>query len=163
MIIGIVSDLHRHLPHEVCEALRTSDVILCAGDIEIESILWELQTIAPVRAVLGNNDHSIQLPFSATHTFEGVTIMMVHRPEDIGTIDPDQIDVVIHGHTHRVRNEIIDGVHYINPGSPTYPRGGNEPSVARLIIRDGHVERVEIISIGPWEKMPPRNRTSFAS
>ena len=155
MKVGLVSDLHRQLPTVVMKALQGVDRILCAGDIEVEPILWELQTIAPVTAVKGNNDYGIDLPLSTTFTLEGVRFFMVHRPQDIGT-PADDVAVVVHGHTHIPRNEVIGGVHYINPGSPSYPRGGSDPSVAILILRDSAVERVEFISVGEYEKMPPR-------
>ena len=81
MKVGLVSDLHRQLPTAVMEALQGVDRILCAGDIEVEPILWELQTIAPVTAVKGNNDYGIDLPLSTTFTLEGVRFFMVHRPQ----------------------------------------------------------------------------------
>ena len=71
---------------------------------------------------------------------------MVHRPEDIGT-PADDVKVVIHGHTHIPRNQVLDGVRYINPGSATRPRGGSKKSMARLTIECGKVSKVEFIAL----------------
>lgn len=145
MKIGIVSDLHRRLPNWVKEALAGCDRILCAGDVERPDVLWELETIAPVTAVAGNNDYGLGLPFTATFTLEGVRFFMVHRPQDIGTPAPD-VQMVVHGHTHMPRDEEIGGVRYVNPGSPTRPRGGSEPSVALMTVRAGKAEAIEFVN-----------------
>ena len=71
---------------------------------------------------------------------------MVHRPEDIGTPAND-VKVVIHGHTHIPRNQVLDGIRYINPGSATRPRGGSKKSLARLTIEYGKVSKVEFITL----------------
>lgn len=41
--------------------------------------------------------------------------------------------IVLHGHTHIVRNETIDGVTYLNPGSITIPKDGK-----RMVIIYDH-------------------------
>lgn len=141
--IGIVSDLHRHLPVFVERAFAGCERILCAGDTEDERLLWQLQTIAPVVNVRGNNDWNIEAPFSITTEIEGVTFFMVHRPHDIGTPAPG-VQVVVHGHTHTPRDESIAGVRYLNPGSPTYPRGG-EPSCMVVELDSGQLVSVKVV------------------
>ena len=78
---------------------------------------------------------------------DGARFRMVHRPEDIGTV-PDDVQVVIHGHTHVPREEYgANGVLFLNPGSPTRPRGGSRKSVARLFVDKGTVKSVEFIEL----------------
>lgn len=144
MKIGIVSDLHRRLPAFVEEAFAGVDRILCAGDIEDERLLWQLQTIAPVTNVRGNNDWSISAPFSASFEIEGVQFFMVHRPQDVGVVAPN-VQVVVHGHTHIPRDEVLDGVRYLNPGSPTHPRGGSAPSCIVAEIEGGQFLSVQLV------------------
>lgn len=144
MKIGIVSDLHRHLPVFVEEAFEGCDRILCAGDTEDERLLWQLQTIAPVINVRGNNDWSFDAPFSVTTEIEGVSFFMVHRPQDIGVPTPG-IQVVVHGHTHIPRDESIAGVRYLNPGSPTYPRKGAATCMVAT-IKDAKLNEVILVS-----------------
>jgi predicted phosphodiesterase len=54
--VGLIADTHGLLRPEAKEFLRTSDYIVHAGDIGDGGILRELETIARVTAVRGNND-----------------------------------------------------------------------------------------------------------
>ena len=61
MLIGLISDTHvgakrDSLPERVFELFHGVDLIVHAGDITQKKVLDELDTIAPVVAVLGNND-----------------------------------------------------------------------------------------------------------
>lgn len=145
MIIGVVSDLHGVLSAEAAAALEGCDMILCAGDVERPSVLMELEAIAPTIAVLGNCDYSfsgMNVPFTASPRIAGVRFFMAHRPEDIGR-PADDVKVVVHGHTHIPREDRVNGVLYLNPGSPTRPRGGSKKSLARLVVEAGEVRKVE--------------------
>lgn len=150
MIIGVVSDIHGHLSEEAYEALRGSDYILCAGDIERPMVLHELETIAPTICVRGNCDRmdlGSSVKLIASPLLGGVRFRMVHRPEDIGAV-PDDVQAVVHGHTHVPREEYSpSGVLFLNPGSPSRPRGGSSKSVARLFIDDGKVKSVEFVEL----------------
>lgn len=150
MIIGVVSDIHGRLSNKAYEALSGSDYILCAGDIENRMVLTELETIAPAICVRGNCDRydlGPRVKPIASPLLDGVRFRMVHRPEDIGTV-PDDVQVVIHGHTHVPREEYgANVVLFLNPGSPTRPRGGSRKSVARLFVDKGTVKSVEFIEL----------------
>lgn len=143
MKIGIVSDLHRSLPGFVEQAFRGCERIICAGDAEDERILWQLQAIAPLVNVRGNNDWAIDAPFSATCDLGGLRFFIVHRSMDVG-IPADDVQVVVCGHTHTPRDETIAGVRYLNPGSPTLPRRSN-PSCMVIDVADGILRSVEIV------------------
>ena len=54
--IGIISDTHGTLDPRAYAALADCEHIIHAGDIGGVAILRELETLAPVTAVLGNND-----------------------------------------------------------------------------------------------------------
>lgn len=150
MLIGVISDIHGVLSSTAVRELESCDMILCAGDIERPSILMELEAIAPTIAVVGNCDrHAFageHLPFVATPRIVGVRFYMVHRPEDIGAL-PDDVQVVVHGHTHIPREEYRQGVLYLNPGSATHPRGGSKKSLARLTLERGAVQHVELVEL----------------
>jgi len=149
MLIGIISDIHGHLSRQAIKALEGCDIILCAGDVERPDILWELQAIAPTTAVLGNCDHRDMGPgveAVASPLLEGVRFKMVHRPQDIGEV-PDDVQVVVHGHTHVPRDEVIAGVRYLNPGSSTRPRGGSSKSLIRMVVRDGKIHSVKFVNL----------------
>lgn len=112
--------------------------ILHAGDIGDPAILWELATIAPVTAVLGNNDHrmpGMDLDGIARTSVGGVRFLVIHDFADLGPI-PDDVDVVVCGHTHRPRNERHGRVLVANPGSATQRRRMPHRSVGILDIAD---------------------------
>ena len=56
--VGIISDTHGLLRTEAVTALQGSNLIIHAGDIGKESIIPELEHIAPVYAVRGNVDNA---------------------------------------------------------------------------------------------------------
>ena len=56
MLVGVLSDTHGVLPSAAFAELADCDFIVHAGDICGPGILAELETLAPVTAVLGNND-----------------------------------------------------------------------------------------------------------
>ena len=150
MIIGVISDIHGRLSAEAYAALQGSDYILCAGDIESRMVLTELETIAPTLCVRGNCDRydlGSRVKDLVSPFLGGVRFRMVHRPEDIGNV-PEDVQVVIHGHTHVPREEYgKNGVLFLNPGSPSRPRGGSRKSIARLFVDESRVKSVEFIDL----------------
>ena len=137
MQIGIISDTHDHVPNAVHDALAGVDHILHAGDVGPMEVITELESIAPVSAVLGNMDYSIQLPQTHVQTFVSQKFL-VHHIVDLPVpsqlvrvaMADEQPNVVVFGHTHMPYNEHHDGVLFLNPGSASNPRGGSAPSVA---------------------------------
>ena len=59
MKAGIISETHDLLRPEVAEALQGCDCILHGGDISSQRILNQLEQIAPVKAVRGNNEKEL--------------------------------------------------------------------------------------------------------
>lgn len=141
ILVGLVSDTHGPLPAAAASALSGVGLILHAGDLGSPAVLPALALIAPVRAVRGNSDGSadaIGLPWTRTEEVAGLRIHLLHDLERID-LDPGAagIAVVVHGHTHRPDRRLLGGVLYVNPGSPSRPRGGFPPSIARLRLGDG--------------------------
>jgi putative phosphoesterase len=61
----------------------------------------------------------------------GVRFRLQHIPPER---PPENVDVLLHGHTHVPRNEKRSGVLFLNPGCVTRPNRGAAPSVAWLEI-----------------------------
>lgn len=143
MLIGLISDIHGILPDAAKKALSGCDAIICAGDTCSVSALRELELIAPTVAIHGNCDRTTDYGSTvhdvARPSFEGVRFYVVHRPEDIPAELPPNTRIVVHGHTHVPREEEVDGVLYLNPGSPSDPRHGSEPSVMTLEVEEREV------------------------
>ena len=67
--LGVISDTHGTLPAAVHDALAGVNHILHAGDVGPGDVITELETIAPVSAVLGNTDHGLVLPETRVEEF----------------------------------------------------------------------------------------------
>lgn len=161
--VGVISDTHGWLSEQAYAALADCDHIIHAGDICNPRILRELRTLAPVTAVLGNNDfmeYSADVKRFAHPTIEGVKFLVAHYPHDVdlsGTRNAalsagDPIpDVCIHGHTHMPRLEYgkkaRPAQYILNPGSVSLPRGRNPESIAKIVIANGVVQQIRIESL----------------
>jgi putative phosphoesterase len=138
--IGVISDTHGLLRPEAVAALRGSDFIIHAGDIDEPDILENLSELAPVTAVRGNVDHgpwARELPRSAVFEAGGISIYVIHnlleldlKPETAG------FAAVISGHTHVPKQENRNGVLYFNPGSAGPRRFQLPVSVGLLAVHD---------------------------
>ena len=138
MTIGVISDTHGLLRPEAVEALRGSDAIVHAGDVGQESIIPELERIAPVTAVRGNIDTASwcrALPETNLLEVGGVSLYVLHRLDDL---DLDAraagFAAVIFGHSHQPLIEWRNDVLFFNPGSAG-PRRFNLPiSLGKLTL-----------------------------
>ena len=102
MRVGILSDTHDLLRSEVIDALQGCDYILHAGDISSQRILDQLEQIAPVKVVRGNNDKewAEHLPLFLDFDLGGLRIYMTHKKKDLPK-DLTGYDLVVCGHTHQ--------------------------------------------------------------
>lgn len=85
-VIGVISDTHGQLSEAAYAALADSDHIIHAGDIGGPAILHELETLAPVTAVLGNNDfdeYGQAVSRFAHPVIDGVRFLVAHYPRDV--------------------------------------------------------------------------------
>lgn len=139
--IGLISDTHNLLRTEARMALKGVDHIIHAGDICDAAVLRELEAIAPVTAVRGNNDRGAWA--EGLHEREridigGLTIYVVHDLHDLDVV-PEKagIKVVVTGHSHRPLMKMENGVLYVNPGSAGPRRFTLPISLGFLEIADG--------------------------
>ncbi|MCE7029427.1 metallophosphoesterase family protein [Jiella avicenniae] len=84
-------------------------------------IIPRLPEIAPVTAIPGNIDHAAwPQDFRETAYVEllGRRFFVIHDRNELA-LGPAEAghDVVIFGHSHRPRQETIDGLLFLNPGS----------------------------------------------
>jgi uncharacterized protein len=153
-VIGLISDTHGLLRADVHGALAGVELILHAGDVGGDEILDELALIAPVLAVFGNTDATIdpRLRASIERTIGGVSIHVSHGHE-LGSPTPAKLlerypaDVIVYGHTHQQLVTRAGGRLVVNPGAAGARRFKLEPSVARLTIAGGRAE-VELVPLG---------------
>lgn len=151
-LVGIVSDTHGHISNDVLAALSGVDHIIHAGDMGTPLVLTELEALAPVTAVLGNNDHSFDfgpgVKESATEIIDGVRLFVSHYPRDAErAADSGKYDLAIHGHTHVPRDEVRGECRIINPGGAFRPRGGSHRQLVLIELEDGKIGPARAIRV----------------
>ncbi|OAI00832.1 metallophosphoesterase family protein [Methylomonas methanica] len=149
--IGIISDTHSLLRPEALAILQGCERIIHAGDVGKPEVLKQLNELAPVTAVRGNNDKGAwaeELPVSASITVGQVSIYLIHDLAEL-PVDPVAagIRVVISGHSHKPSIQERHGVLYLNPGSAGPRRFKLPVTVAELVINNAKVE-ARIVELG---------------
>jgi len=135
--IFVLADTHNRLPKSVTEMAHDAGEIWHLGDVCAEAILDELRAIGPrVTVVRGNCDSNFEWPLVLDLARGGLKFRLQHIAPDHPS---DDVDVLLHGHTHVPRSERRGRVLFLNPGCVTRPNQGATPSVAWLEIADGKV------------------------
>jgi uncharacterized protein len=157
MRLGIISDTHGLLRPEVFEVFAQVDYILHGGDVGPADLLVELETLAPVTAVYGNMDQfdvRHRCPQVARLELDGFFIAVTHgdqfgspTPEKLHQAFPDA-DIIVYGHTHRPRLELVDKtVIVMNPGAAGPRRFDLLPSVGIMDLEPGLPPRARLVPL----------------
>lgn len=162
MNVVVVADTHvrdtgsTRLGDQAWDRLRSADVILHAGDVVEAGLLARLRELAPVHAVLGNNDGALAgvLPEMLSVDLGGVPVAMIHdsgpragRERRLHRRFPAAA-VVVFGHSHIPWNAPgVDGQLLFNPGSATQRRAQPQRTLGILELDAGHVVRHEIVPL----------------
>ena len=129
MKIGVLSDTHTsNLSFDVIEKLKklSLDLIIHCGDYTNIDVVHQLQSLGNFCGVAGNMDSGELrklLRDKEVLEVEGKRIAVCHG-HALNFLDRmlekkfpgKKIDIYIHGHTHRLRNEKKNNVYYLNPG-----------------------------------------------
>ena len=144
MKIGVISDTHGYLDPRVEKIFDGVDRILHAGDIGYAALILELEFIAPVTAVIGNNDAELTFKETESILIAGKKIIVHHivNPYSLAEkienrIRRERPNLVVFGHTHKKFYDTVNGVLYFNPGYAGKPKFGAERSVAILEYDEG--------------------------
>lgn len=152
--IGAISDSH----DDICdwptvfarlrEVFAGVDLILHCGDITSVSALDDLSSIAPVRATrsaadppAGSDDRIAEGP-TMIEAGGRTLVLAFGRPEP-SQVDGTGAEVVVFGGTHAPGIETVDGVLWVNPGSPAL---AERTSVA-IVTLDGEQPSAEIVDV----------------
>ncbi len=153
MRVLVLADTHVRdgggtLDDRVLSAAAEADLVLHAGDVTGSELLERLADLAPVHAVLGNNDVELigTLPERLELDLDGVAVAMVHdsgasagRPGRLRRWFPEA-DLVVFGHSYLPENVTTDdGTRLFNPGSPTQRRRAPTRTYGTLEVRDGRI------------------------
>ncbi|MDN3524645.1 metallophosphoesterase family protein [Halomonas sabkhae] len=119
--IGVIADTHGTLRDEALGMLEGCGLILHLGDVgsrdRDEAILERLGELAPVYTVRGNvdtADWAERLPWHLDLRVNGWRLHLVHDLADFDAATA--CDAVLHGHSHKARNEWRDGRLLFNSG-----------------------------------------------
>lgn len=156
----MLSDTHastlEKLPAKARDLLSSADVIIHAGDYTRSSLLGELQGLGEFKGVFGNMDPPDvrkYLPSVLELEFEGHKIGITHPPEGGAPFGIEarvkrhfsKLDVIIFGHTHMAKKEVIEGTLFVNPGSATGAFPAIHKTMCVVDIRDS--VKAEIIKL----------------
>lgn len=145
MRIAVIADTHDNLPAKVCAAVAEADEIWHLGDVCAPGILGFLRAVGPaVCVVRGNCDDCAEWPLTLDLEREGFRIRLQHIPPRIA---PTGFDLLLHGHTHVPRDEVLGGVRFLNPGCITRPNRGAPASFAWLELARGESAVWEVVRV----------------
>ena len=136
MLVGVVSDTHNNIKN-IKKIIflfneKQVDLVIHTGDIsKAETLRVFSELDAPLVGVFGNNDRieegleevCIEYDFNFQEpplsiNLQGKKIVVFHEPDLIVDYlkEHQDIDLILHGHTHRYREERINKTIYFNPG-----------------------------------------------
>ena len=161
MLLGVVSDTHNRISNveKIVEIFNSNkvDLVIHTGDITQAKILDIFCGLkSSLLGVFGNNDlnepgleesvkrngFKFSLPPLIT-SISGKKIAILHEPDEIENIIKREknLDLILHGHTHRYRDEIVEGVKIFNPGECAGSINGKN-AVGLITLNNLETERI---------------------
>jgi uncharacterized protein len=161
----VISDTHQHrledLPAALNEMMGQVDLILHMGDFVCMDLVDMLKKMNNFHGIAGNHDpHSIKAIFPKDDLIEvnGKRLGLLHGywfpffcdDRSRARFRGENVDAIIYGHTHVIRNEITNGTLFFNPGtaSAMWPA----PWKTYGILNVGEEVKGEIVEVGKKEK-----------
>ena len=161
MILGVVSDTHNRIAHveEIISIFNSKKVdrVVHTGDITQAKTLEKFSRLdCQLIGVYGNNDLleeglgkvSIRNNFLIKDpplivNLDNRKIAIFHEPDGINDLiakDPS-IELILHGHTHRYREEVIGKVKVFNPGECAGSMKGKN-SIGTVNLKNLEIKRI---------------------
>lgn len=161
MKIGLTGDTHNNLKNvtKICDIFNSwnLDFVIHTGDISLPKTLYAFDLLnAPLKGVFGNNDESekddlLKVCKQKDFLFQDMLeiqiseenfLFAIHDPNDIEERFYKSGNIIVHGHTHRFRDEIYRDTHIFNPGECA----GIMKGMNKVGIVDTNIPSMEIIS-----------------
>tara|TARA_A100001011_G_C14255151_1_gene819694 strand:- start:1039 stop:1530 length:492 start_codon:yes stop_codon:yes gene_type:complete len=136
MFIGVISDTHNNIKNidKIISLFNKEkvDLVIHTGDVTKAETLRKFSLLnCPLAGVFGNNDRSevglkevceennfqFQEP-PLSLKLDTLRVVVFHEPDLINEYikNHKDVDIILHGHTHRYREETIKETIYFNPG-----------------------------------------------
>jgi putative phosphoesterase len=172
---AVLADCHIHpgdgleFPPHVLAALKDAHLIVTLGDMGESAGLDQLEEIAPVVGVRGQDDaedprtepqalllRAGDVTFGCVFDAAAAGLALSNDPfkavPDVEAVCRrlfgTEVDFILHASTHKSGSEAFGrGGVALNPGSATLPAEGRPPTFARLVLSDGRFEP-EIVFLG---------------
>lgn len=149
MRIGVISDTHRNtsIIKRVIEACDNPDLIIHLGDNVQDVYSIEELYKGRIINVRGNCDFCSDVPEERIEDIAGKRFFITHGHRynvkyDMLTLKYRAMelnaDIVLFGHSHVSKIDYEGGIWFVNPGSPSYPRGGSR-SIAVIEIENERI------------------------
>jgi uncharacterized protein len=151
--IGVVADTHfglrrDWLPQELVDGLSSVDMIIHCGDFSTVGALETFNAFKPTFGVFGNNDEReltrrlperlrLQLGERKGVAIHGHNVPGQTARKMVIQAYAGKVDLVLFGHSHQARDEVIDGTRFFNPGSATNKRWQPEFSFGIVDVNQG--------------------------
>ena len=160
--IGLISDSHGYLGHDVTSHLGTCDEIWHAGDIGSISVIEELETLdKKLRIVYGNIDGKslrVEFPEDMLFELEGIKVFMTHiggyPPRYVQRIreilETERPNLYICGHSHILKvmpDRRLDLLH-MNPGAIGYKGLHRIRTMLTFELESQKIKEVQAIELG---------------
>lgn len=166
LTIGVIADTHiyahgsRDLHPAIPRLFRRAgvDLLVHLGDINTRHVLEELGEIAPVIAVVGNNDDEelqVMLPMTTRFTVGDYTFAAVHGHGGRTAKDEairrwaGKVDCVLFGHSHKPLMEKSGDTLLFNPGSATDRRWNPHFGIGLISVGEDHLTPDLIVYTNP--------------
>jgi putative phosphoesterase len=129
------------------DELSGVDIIVHAGDYVRKPLLDELRKLGNFVGVHGNMDSAdvkSELPAKCVFDAMDFKVGLAHPAEGGASFHPrerikatfEYVDIVIYGHTHMARNEVVNGILCFNPGSATGVFPASYKSIGIITINE---------------------------
>lgn len=155
--IGVISDTHIYTGSQRVIAPGVKrlfaraniDLIVHLGDANSRSVLEEVAEIAPLIAVVGNNDDEdlqYTLPMTTRFTVGDKIFAAIHGHGGRSAKDvaierwAGKADCILFGHSHLPLIEKVRGSLLVNPGSPTDRRWHPHFGVAVITVDENGIQ-----------------------
>ena len=161
MKIGLTGDTHNNLKNVamICDIFNSYslDFVIHTGDISLPKTLKAFEKLnVPLKGVFGNNDQGdkeslLKVCKEKDFLFQDKLeiqisdenfLFAVHDPNDIENRFYKPGNIIVHGHTHRFRDEVYKETFIFNPGECA----GMIKGMNKVGIVDANHPRMEIVN-----------------
>ena len=130
--VGVISDTHFHSLHDfpvpLMDSLKAFDLIIHLGDFVSPELVDYFRNWSNFYGIAGNHDpHVVKsiLPKADVIEINGHRIGLLHGywfplfcdHRSFGRFKKENVEAILYGHTHIIRNEVVKNTLMFNPGS----------------------------------------------